>query len=407
MRRLVEGVVEDEASDIRDQIHQVFDGFREQLSSQQARQRSLEAAHTEVAADQAFAIASLSHHVEQQLQVGHDAVAPLHVRLEQSADEQAAQRGREQSDQIASVLAMLASPSPPRAGPTESPTNANTTAAPADVAELVAPTPPTAHSRITYPFHPAADAIAALVEIVQADPPQMLIPNFVLEQDRDLREQDTLRIRAVGGKTLADSLRLTVPLFLGGVGPYTLEDFARDIELGFLVLSMEQAKNHKPRTCAHDGCRAFTYLNYFRADDEGNTKGSVYQPRAACGMKHVLPDGPRDSVFPLPLCCLDGCDNEIAAGDSPDHGGPKAACTTAHFILHNGSASKQPRRATKRAGASAPSATLPRVPSAAAPTDPLLGRRSSLLSPVAHSTKSRPSSVSFEEPIDTARFFLR
>jgi hypothetical protein len=186
----------------------------------------------------------------------------------------------------------------------------------------------------------------------------MLIPNFVLERSRDLREQDTLRLRAVGGTALADSsLQLTAPLFLGGTGPYTLEDLARDLELGFLVLSMEQAKNHKPRTCAHDGCRAFAYLTYFRADDEGNTKGSVYQPRAACGMKHVLPDGPRDPAFPLPPCCLDGCDNEIAAGDSPDHGGPKAACTKAHFALHNGGASKQPRRATKRAGASAPRAS--------------------------------------------------
>jgi hypothetical protein len=204
VRRLVEGVVEDGASDIRDQIHQVLDGFREQLSPQQARHRTLEAAHTEVAADQAFAIASLSHHVEQQLQVGHDAVALLHARLEQPAEqaaqsaEQAAPRGREQSDQVASALAVLASPSPPRAEPTESPTNANTTAASADVADLVAPTPPAVHSRITYPLHPAADSIAALVELVQADPPQMLIPNFVLSQIRDLREQDTLRIRAVG-----------------------------------------------------------------------------------------------------------------------------------------------------------------------------------------------------------------
>jgi hypothetical protein len=149
VRRLVEGVVEDETSDIRDQIHQVLDDFREQLSSQQARQRTMEAEHTEAVADQAFAFTNLSHRVDQQLQVGHEAVALLHVRLEQSTEqaarlaEQAAQRDREQKDQIASVLAMLASPSPPRPEPTEPPTNANTTAASAGVAELVAPTPPT------------------------------------------------------------------------------------------------------------------------------------------------------------------------------------------------------------------------------------------------------------------------
>jgi hypothetical protein len=155
---------------------------------------------------------------------------------------------------------------------------------------------------------------------------------------------------------------------------------------------MEQAKNHEPRACAHDGCRAFTYLTYFRANDEGN----VYQPRAACSMVHVLPDGTSDPVFPLPLCCLDGCDNEIAAGDCPDHGAPKAACTKPHFALHHGAASKRPRRATKRAPAKvaasqpAPSAALPGVPSTAASVDPLGGRNSSLFSPVAHTTKSRP-----------------
>jgi hypothetical protein len=187
----------------------------------------LEATHTEAMGDQAFAFASLSHHVDQQSRTGHDAVALLHVRLEQSA-EQAAQRGREQSDQIASVLAMLASPpspSPPQAEPAESPTKANATAAPADVAELVASVPPTVHSHIAYPFDPTADSVAALVEQLQTDPTQMLVPNFLLSQTRDLREQDLLRIRAVGGTTLAGSLQLTVPLFLGGTGSYHTRRF--------------------------------------------------------------------------------------------------------------------------------------------------------------------------------------
>jgi hypothetical protein len=42
----------------------------------------------------------------------------------------------------------------------------------------------------------------------------------------------------VGGSTLAASLTMTVSLFLGGKCLYTIEDLARDLDLGFLVLDM-------------------------------------------------------------------------------------------------------------------------------------------------------------------------
>ena len=35
---------------------------------------------------------------------------------------------------------------------------------------------------------------------------------------------------------------MTVSLFLGGQGTYTLEDLARDLDLGFLVLDMHYTR---------------------------------------------------------------------------------------------------------------------------------------------------------------------
>jgi hypothetical protein len=83
------------------------------------------------------------------------------------------------------------------------------TATAASVAELVAPTPANPSS------------VTALRQRLEADPTQVLFPNFVLPQDRILRPRDFHRIREVGGSTLAASLTMTVSLFLGGKGQYT------------------------------------------------------------------------------------------------------------------------------------------------------------------------------------------
>jgi hypothetical protein len=69
----------------------------------------------------------------------------------------------------------------------------------------------------------------------------MLFPNFILPQDRTLRSHDFHRIREVGGSALAASPTMTVSLFLGGTGQYTIGDLARDLDLGFLVLDTRGA----------------------------------------------------------------------------------------------------------------------------------------------------------------------
>jgi hypothetical protein len=75
-------------------------------------------------------------------------------------------------------------------------------------------------------------------------------------------------------------------------------------------------------------------MTYLRTDNIG----SSFDPRLVCGMDHIRPAGARNCNFPLPECCLADCENEIAAGDCPDHSGPKAACSRPHFLLHTGSA---------------------------------------------------------------------
>jgi hypothetical protein len=108
-------------------------------------------------------------------------------------------------------------------------------------AELVAPPSPVVVGSTRYPFTVNPAAVETLRNQLESNPTQVLFPNFVFPQDRDLRPRDFLRIREVGGSTLAASLKLAVSLFLGGQGLYTLDDLARDLDLGSLVLDMQQA----------------------------------------------------------------------------------------------------------------------------------------------------------------------
>jgi hypothetical protein len=64
--------------------------------------------------------------------------------------------------------------------------------------------------------------------------------------------------------------------------------------------------------------------------------GSSFDPQFACGMDHIRPSGARSCDFPLPECCglSTDCENEVAPGDCPNHGGPKAACSKPHFLLY-------------------------------------------------------------------------
>ena len=59
--------VEEEAADLRDQMHQVMDDFRLQLDVQRARQQAVESEQSAAMAAQAVSIAALSHHVEDRL----------------------------------------------------------------------------------------------------------------------------------------------------------------------------------------------------------------------------------------------------------------------------------------------------------------------------------------------------
>jgi hypothetical protein len=126
-------------------------------------------------------------HVEDKIAAGQQAVTLLHAQFEQ-ASEQASQSSREQSRQIASIIAMLGAADAP-ASP---------------LSETVAPPPPVVIGSIQYPFAANLSSVAALRHRLEADPTQMLVPNFVLPQDRTLRPRDFHRIREVGGSTLAD-----------------------------------------------------------------------------------------------------------------------------------------------------------------------------------------------------------
>jgi hypothetical protein len=128
----------------------------------------------------------------------------------------------------------------------------------------------------------------------------MLFPNFILPQDRTLRPRDFNRIREVGGSTLAASLTMTVSLFLGGKGQYTIDDVARDLDLGYLVLDTQDATELKTPECAIEGCTKFVYMTYQRTDNTG----TPFAPQFACGVDYICPPGAVSDDFPLPECCL-------------------------------------------------------------------------------------------------------
>jgi hypothetical protein len=189
---------------------------------------------------------------------------------------------------------------------------------------------------------------------------------------------------------------MTASLFLGGKGPYTIDDLARDLDFGFLVLDMRDATELKIPECAIEGCTKFVYMTYQRTDNIG----TFSPPQFACGVDHICPPDAVNGDFPLPECCLKGCDNEIATGGCYDHGGPKAACSKAHFLVHSGSVPPvRQRRSTKRAP-SEPDVAQPTAATMASP----LAHPSPLLSPVAHITRSRPVSDP-PTPIDVAQMF--
>jgi hypothetical protein len=110
---------------------------------------------------------------------------------------------------------------------------------------------------------------------------------------------------------------MTVSLFLGGKGQYTIDDLAHDLDLGFLVLDTRDATGLKTPECAIEGCTKFVHMTYQRTDNTG----TLFAPQFACGVDHICPPGAVSDDFPLPECCLKGCDNEIATGDCPDYGG--------------------------------------------------------------------------------------
>jgi hypothetical protein len=88
---------------------------------------------------------------------------------------------------------------------------------------------------------------------------------------------------------------MTVSLFLGGQGTYTLEDLARDLDLGFLVLDMQHAVELVAPACAFEGCMKFVCMTYQRTDDIG----SSFAPQFACGVDHIRHPGALSDDFPL------------------------------------------------------------------------------------------------------------
>ena len=69
----------------------------------------------------------------------------------------------------------------------------------------------------------------------------------------------------------------------------------------------------------------FVYMTYRRTDDIG----SSFAPQFACGVDHIRAPGALSDDFPLPECCLENCENEIATVD----------CSKPHFLLHTGAPS--------------------------------------------------------------------
>ena len=159
---------------------------------------------------------------------------------------------------------------------------------------------------------------------------------------------------------------------------------------------MQEAKELEVPECAIKECRNFVYMTYQRSDDVG----TVFLPRSVCSVYHIRPPGAVSSDFPLPECCLEDCDNEIAPSDCPDHGGPRAACSIAHYILHSAPAPPvRQRRSTKRPP-SEPGVAQPTAATIASPhANPSL-----LLSPVAHTARSRLV-LSPDTPINVAQMF--
>jgi hypothetical protein len=209
-KQQLEHAVEEESADLRSQMYQVMGGFRLQLDAQLARQQAIESEQSGAMAAQAASITALPHlhlHVEDKTVAGQQAVTPLHAQFEQ-ASEQAAQSSREQSQQIASIIDMLGAANAPASPTPETVALQDVTATAASAAELVAPPPPVVVGSIQYPFTANPSYVEALRNRLEADPAQVLFPNFVLPQDRTLHSTPTRlfhRIREVGGSTLAAS----------------------------------------------------------------------------------------------------------------------------------------------------------------------------------------------------------